>query len=202
MGAHSHGLRRSRSGRRTAAGPLNMSHTAAVALLVVGSWVVLPSRVFALESRRTPRGTQRATAVLDAPAKWAPARDRASATEPPSPAAPVWVVALPALALGVALGRGARGAAPTAVEVLKLAPVVAHVVAETEASFDESDTDEEDDEPWADAAATGRGAPSPTIPAAIAAAEAMFGEATFDESADDEKSLFEDSGDEDAAPLP
>ena len=196
MGAHSHGLRRSRSGRRTTAGPLNMSHTAAVALLVVGSWVVLPSRVFALESRRTPRGTQRATAVLDAPAKWAPARDRASATEPPSPAAPVWVVALLALALGVALGRGARRAAPRAVEVLKLAPVIAHVVAETEASFDESDTDEEEDAPRADAAATGRGTTPP-----IAAAEAMFGEATFDESAD-EKSLFEDSGDEDAAPLP
>ena len=130
-------------------------------------------------------------------------------------AAPVWLVALLALALGLALGRGARAAAPKALEV-KIVPVVAepdsHVVSETEATFDESDTDEEelfddseeeddeDDEPRA--VTTGRVTPSP-IPAAERAAEAMFGEATtFDESEEDEKSAFEDSGDEDEAPLP
>ena len=92
-----------------------------------------------------------------------------------------------------------------------MVPVVAepdsHVVSETEATFDESDTDEEelfddseeeDDEPRA--VTTGRVTPSP-IPAAEQAAEAMFGEATFDES-DDEKPAFDDSGDEDEAPLP
>ncbi len=96
-----------------------------------------------------------------------------------------------------------------------MVPVVAepdsHVVSETEATFDESDTDEEEffddseddseDEPRADRVATGRVTPSP-IPAAERAAEAMFGEATtFDES-DDEKPAFDDSGDEDEAPLP
>ena len=95
-------------------------------------------------------------------------------------------------------------------------PVVAepdsHVVSETEATFDESDTDEEelfddseeedDEEAEPRAATTGRVTPSP-IPAAERAAEAMFGEATtFDESEEDEKSAFEDSGDEDEAPLP
>ena len=114
--------------------------------------------------------------------------------------------------LGLALGRGARRDAPKAVEVVKMVPVVAepdsHVVSENEATFDESDTDEEelfddseeedDDEPRA--VTTGRVTPSP-IPAAEQAAEAMFGEATFDES-DDEKPAFEDSGDEDEAPLP
>ena len=128
-------------------------------------------------------------------------------------AAPVWLVALLALALGLAIGRGARGAAPKA-EVVKMVPVVAepdsHVVSETEATFDESDTDEEelfddseeedDEEAEPRAATTGRVTPSP-IPAAERAAEAMFGEATFDES-DDEKPAFEDSGDEDEAPLP
>ena len=128
-------------------------------------------------------------------------------------AAPVWLVALLALALGLALGHGARGAAPKA-EVVKMVPVVAepdsHVVSENEATFDESDTDEEeffDDleeeeeaEPRAERVATGRVTPSP-IPAAERAAEAMFGEATFDES-DDDKPVFEDSGDEDEAPLP
>merc|ERR1719263_2371207 len=125
-------------------------------------------------------------------------------------AAPVWLVALLALALGLAIGRGARGAAPKA-EVVKMVPVVAepdsHVVSETEATFDESDTDEEElfddseeeeeaEEPRADRVATGRVTPFP-IPAAERAAEAMFGEATtFDES-EDEKSAFEDSGDED-----
>ena len=130
--------------------------------------------------------------------------------ETASPAAPVWLVALLALALGLAIGRGARGTAPKA-EVVKMVPVVAepdsHVVSENEATFDESDTDEEelfddseedDDEPRA--VTTGRVTPSP-IPAAERAAEAMFGEATFDES-DDEKPAFEDSGDEDEAPLP
>ena len=129
-------------------------------------------------------------------------------------AAPVWLVALLALALGLVLGRGARGTAPKAVEVVKMVPVVAepdsHVVSENEATFDESDTDEEelfgdsedddseDDEPRA--VTTGRVTPSP-IPDAERAAEAMFGAATFDES-DDEKPAFEDSGDEDEAPLP
>ena len=126
--------------------------------------------------------------------------------------APVWLVALLALALGLALGHGARRDAPKA-EVVKMVPVVAepdsHVVSENEATFDESDTDdeeffdesddeEEEDEPRA--LTTGRVTPSP-IPAAERAAEAMFGEATFDES-DDEKPAFEDSGDEDEAPLP
>ena len=129
-------------------------------------------------------------------------------------AAPVWLVALLALALGLALGRGARGDAPKA-EVVKMVPVVAepdsHVVSENEATFDESDTDEEelfDDSEEEDAEAepravtNGRVTPSP-IPAAERAAEAMFGEATtFDESEEDEKSAFEDSGDEDEAPLP
>ena len=109
------------------------------------------------------------------------------------------------------VGRGARRDAPKAIEVVKMVPVVAepdsHVVSETEATFDESDTDDEelfddseedDDEPRA--VTTGRVTPSP-IPAAERAAEAMFGEATFDES-EDEKSAFEDSGDEDEAPLP
>ena len=129
--------------------------------------------------------------------------------------APVWLVALLALALGLALGRGARGDAPKA-EVVKMVPVVAepdsHVVSENEATFDESDTDEEelvddseeedDEEAEPRAATTGRVTPSP-IPAAERAAEAMFGEATtFDESEEDEKSAFEDSGDEDEAPLP
>jgi hypothetical protein len=145
-----------------------------------------------------------ALAVVDA----AP---RVAETAPP--AAPVWLVALLALALGLAIGRGARGTAPKA-EVVKMVPVVAepdsHVVSENEATFDESDTDEEelfddseeeeDDEPRADRVATGRVTPSP-IPAAERAAEAMFGEATFDES-DDEKPAFDDSGDEDEAPLP
>ena len=145
-----------------------------------------------------------ALAVVDA----AP---RVAETAPP--AAPVWLVALLALALGLAIGRGARGTAPKA-EVVKMVPVVAepdsHVVSENEATFDESDTDEEElfddseeeeeDEPRADRVATGRVTPSP-IPAAERAAEAMFGEATFDES-DDEKPAFEDSGDEDEAPLP
>ena len=142
-----------------------------------------------------------ALAVVDA----AP---RVAETAPP--AAPVWLVALLALALGLAIGRGARGTAPKA-EVVKMVPVVAepdsHVVSENEATFDESDTDEEelfddseeeDDEPRA--VTTGRVTPSP-IPAAERAAEAMFGEATFDES-DDEKPAFDDSGDEDEAPLP
>ena len=138
------------------------------------------------------------------------------AAEAPPTAAPVWLVALLALALGLAIGRGARGTAPKAVEVVKMVPVVAepdsHVVSENEATFDESDTDEEEllddseeegeDEPRADRVATGRVTPSP-IPAAERAAEAMFGEATtFDESEEDEKSAFEDSGDEDEAPLP
>ena len=145
-----------------------------------------------------------ALAVVDA----AP---RVAETAPP--AAPVWLIALLALALGLAIGRGARGTAPKA-EVVKMVPVVAepdsHVVSENEATFDESDTDEEelfddseeeeDDEPRADRVATGRVTPSP-IPAAERAAEAMFGEATFDES-DDEKPAFDDSGDEDEAPLP
>ena len=95
-----------------------------------------------------------------------------------------------------------------------MVPVVAepdsHVVSENEATFDESSSDEDDlfddseddseDEPRADRVATGRVTPSP-IPAAERAAEAMFGEVTFDES-DDEKPAFEDSGDEDEAPLP
>ena len=123
--------------------------------------------------------------------------------ETASPAAPVWLVALLALTLGLAIGRGARRDAPKAIEVVKMVPVVAepdsHVVSENEATFDESDTDEED-EPRADRVATGRVTPSP-IPAAERAAEAIFGEATFDES-EDEKSAFEDSGDEDEAPLP
>ena len=138
------------------------------------------------------------------------------AAEAAPTAAPVWLVALLALALGLALGRGARAAAPKA-EVVKIVPVVAepdsHVVSETEATFDESDTDEEelfddseeeDDEARAEprVATTGRVTPSP-IPAAERAAEAMFGEATtFDESEEDEKSAFEDSGDEDEAPCP
>ena len=126
--------------------------------------------------------------------------------------APVWLVALLALVLGLALGRGARGTAPKA-EVVKMVPVVAepdsHVVSENEATFDESDTDEEDlfndseeeeAEPRARSVTIDRVTPSP-IPAAERAAEAMFGEATFDES-DDEKPAFEDSGDEDEAPLP
>ena len=139
------------------------------------------------------------------------AAPRVAETAPP--AAPVWLVALLALALGLAIGRGARGTAPKA-EVVKMVPVVAepdsHVVSENEATFDESDTDEEelfddseeedDNEPRADSVATGRVTPSP-IPAAERAAEAMFGEATFDES-DDEKPAFDDSGDEDEAPLP
>ena len=146
-----------------------------------------------------------ALAVVDA----APRAAEAAPT-----AAPVWLVALLALALGLALGRGARRDAPKAIEVVKMVPVVAepdsHVVSENEATFDESDTDEEeffDDleeeeeaEPRAERVATGRVTPSP-IPAAERAAEAMFGEATFDES-DDEKPAFEDSGDEDEAPLP
>ena len=112
-----------------------------------------------------------------------------------------------------ALGRGARRDAPKA-EVVKMVPVVAepdsHVVSENEATFDESDTDEEElfddseeeDEQRADRVAIGRVTPSP-IPAAERAAEAMFGEATtFDESEEDEKPAFEDSGDEDEAPLP
>ena len=127
--------------------------------------------------------------------------------------APVWLVALLALVLGLALGRGARGTAPKA-EVVKMVPVVAepdsHVVSENEATFDESDTDDEEDlfddseeeeaEPRARSVTIDRVTPSP-IPAAERAAEAMFGEATFDES-DDEKPAFEDSGDEDEAPLP
>ena len=147
-----------------------------------------------------------ALAVVDA----APRAAEAAPT-----AAPVWLVALLALALGLALGRGARAAAPKALEV-KIVPVVAepdsHVVSETEATFDESDTDEEelfddseeedDGEAEPRAATTGRVTPSP-IPAAERAAEAMFGEATtFDESEEDEKPAFEDSGDEDEAPLP
>ena len=144
-----------------------------------------------------------ALAVVDA----APRAAEAAPT-----AAPVWLVALLALALGLALGRGARRDAPKAIEVVKMVPVVAepdsHVVSETEATFDESDTDEEElfddseeeDEQRADRVAIGRVTPSP-IPAAERAAEAMFGEATFDES-DDEKPAFEDSGDEDEAPLP
>ena len=143
-----------------------------------------------------------ALAVVDA----AP---RVAETAPP--AAPVWLIALLALALGLAIGRGARGTAPKA-EVVKMVPVVAepdsHVVSENEATFDESDTDEEElfddseeeDEQRADRVAIGRVTPSP-IPAAERAAEAMFGEATFDES-DDEKPAFDDSGDEDEAPLP
>ena len=127
-------------------------------------------------------------------------------------AAPVWVVALLALALGLALGHGARRDAPKA-EVVKMVHVVAgpdsHVVSENEATFDESDTDDEelfddsedDDDDELRAVTTGRVTPPP-IPAAERAAEAMFGEAaTFDES-EDEKSAFEDSGDEDEAPLP
>ena len=126
-------------------------------------------------------------------------------------AAPVWLVALLALALGLAIGRGARAIAPKA-EVVKMVPVVAepdsHVVSENEATFDESDTDDEElfddseeDDDELRAVTTGRVTPSP-IPAAERAAEAMFGEATtFDES-DDEKPAFEDSGDEDEAPLP
>merc|ERR1719263_662974 len=145
-----------------------------------------------------------ALAVVDA----APRAAEAAPT-----AAPVWVVALLALALGLALGRSARGDAPKA-EVVKMVPVVAepdsHVVSENEATFDESDTDEEelfddseeeeDEEDEPRAVTTGRVTPSP-IPDAERAAEAMFGEATFDES-DDEKPAFEDSGDEDEAPLP
>ena len=135
------------------------------------------------------------------------------AVEAAPTAAPVWLVALLALALGLALGRGARRDAPKAIEVVKMVPVVAepdsHVVSENEATFDESDTDdeelfddsEEDDDDELRAVTTGRVTPSP-IPAAERAAEAMFGEATtFDES-EDEKSAFEDSGDEDEAPLP
>ena len=134
------------------------------------------------------------------------------AVEAAPTAAPVWLVALLALALGLAIGRGARRDAPKA-EVVKMVPVVAepdsHVVSENEATFDESDTDdeelfddsEEDDDDELRAVTTGRVTPSP-IPAAERAAEAMFGEATtFDES-EDEKSAFEDSGDEDEAPLP
>ena len=144
-----------------------------------------------------------ALAVVDA-------RPRVAETAPT--AAPVWVVALLALALGLALGHGARRDAPKA-EVVKMVPVVAepdsHVVSENEATFDESDTDdeelfddsEEDDDDELRAVTTGRVTPPP-IPAAERAAEAMFGEATtFDES-EDEKSAFEDSGDEDEAPLP
>ena len=171
---------------------------AAFAYTLEGGGAALVANVPYAASREAP------LAVVDA----AP---RVAETAPP--AAPVWLVALLALALGLALGRGARGTAPKA-EVVKMVPVVAepdsHVVSENEATFDESDTDEEqlfddseedeeDDEPRA--ATTGRVTPSP-IPAAERAAEAMFGEATtFDES-DDEKPAFEDSGDEDEAPLP
>ena len=69
--------------------------------------------------------------------------------ETASPAAPVWLVALLALTLGLAIGRGARHDAPKAIEVVKMVPVVAepdsHVVSENEATFDESDTDDEED---------------------------------------------------------